>query len=120
MGVVPGKPEVAVAEINLDALDLGEKQIAAKRVSKYQKNTLDFTFETDKTYGEVEGVFEKFKHPLNMGFRLKDVFERDGVFRYTIEFTVGSYEKTLTAEDINDVWQKVIAAGRAAGFVIKE
>jgi phenylalanyl-tRNA synthetase beta subunit len=91
--------------------------------SKYQKNKLDFTFERGGAggngallYGEVEEIFNKFKHELNMGFKLKGTFNGN----FTIEFVVGSFEKTLTSEDINDIWSKIIAHGRKNGLTLKE
>ncbi|MDR0461735.1 MAG: phenylalanine--tRNA ligase subunit beta [Christensenellaceae bacterium] len=118
IGVAVDK-DVAIAEINIDGLDPtrvngGGKTFAAP--SKYQKNHLDFTFEYDGVYGDIESAFDKFKHPLNMGFRLKDVYNKS----YTLEFTVGSYEKTLTAEDINDIWSKIIEFGRKNGLTLKQ
>jgi phenylalanyl-tRNA synthetase beta chain len=123
VGVVAEK-NCAVAEINLPAdMNLGAGR-GFGAVSRYQKSRLDFTFETTKQYGDVEDIFERFSHPLAMGFRLKDVFEKSpvdgaGIVRYTIEFTVGDTEKTLTAADINDIWAKVIAHGKRAGLSIE-
>lgn len=118
---IEAKTAFAAAEVNLTAFDgikAGEKQL--QRISKYQKSTLDFTFITSKTYGEVEAVFEGFKHPLNMGFQLKDIFEEtDGRISYTLTFTVGSYEKTLTQAEIESIWSAVIAHGKASGLVLK-
>ena len=115
IGVIAGE-NAAVAEINLDALEGFEREAIFKQPSRFQKNNLDFTFETDKLYGDVQAVFEKFTHPLNMGFRLKDVFKN----KYTLQFTVGSFEKTLTAEDINDIWGKIIKHGEKNGLTFKQ
>jgi phenylalanyl-tRNA synthetase beta subunit len=116
IGVVPDA-DVAVAEINLDALDLEKlNKTAARKVSKYQKNVLDFTFKTKDPYGEVEKIFKKFTHPLVMGFKLKDIFEKDGTISYTLEFTVVSYEKTLDSGDINSIVAKIIAFGCENGL----
>ena len=119
IGIVPDKSGIAVAEICLDGLGIGNSQKAA-RVSKYPKSVLDFTFDTDKVYGEVQSVFDKFKHKYNMGFKLKDIFEKDGNMSYTLAFTVGSFDRTLTSEEINEFVQSVIKHGRVAGFTIKE
>ena len=117
IGKVVGK-DCAIAEINLDMIDsqviLGNKNFTAP--SKYQKNRLDFTFNWDGEYGYIQEVFEKFKHPLNMGFRLKDIYNKS----YTLEFTVGSYEKTLTAADINDIWSKIIEFGKKNNLTLKQ
>jgi len=138
IGIVPvaDKREIAVAEVDLGAVNVlalakqsaqPTKKYASEsargivvRLSKYQKNTLDFTFETDKTYGEIESHFERFTHPLNMGFRLKDIYENNDKTSFTLQFTVGSYEKTLDAGSINDVWSKIIEFGRKNGLTLKE
>jgi phenylalanyl-tRNA synthetase beta subunit len=39
---------------------------------------------------------------------------------YTLTFTVGSFEKTLTAAEIETVWQSIIEHGRGAGLVLKD
>jgi phenylalanyl-tRNA synthetase beta chain len=118
------KDKAAVAEVNLNTLESigwvpgGGKSFASP--SKYQKNHLDFTFITNNNYGAVESVFEKFKHPLNMGFRLRDVYQAGGNMSYTIQFTVGSREKTLTSDDINDIWKKIIEHGEKNNLTLKQ
>ena len=116
--------DIAVAEIVLDLI-IGENiagSVGGTKIfdtpSKYQKNKLDFTFEHSGSlcYGDVEAIFDKFRHPLNMGYKLKDVFEN----RYTLQFTVGSFDKTLTSDDINDIWSKIIAFGRQNGLTLRE
>ncbi|MCL2228713.1 MAG: phenylalanine--tRNA ligase subunit beta [Firmicutes bacterium] len=109
--------DMAVAEIVLDAIDpnllVPEKLFPMP--TKYQKNTLDFTFEHDGVYGEIKNVFDKFSHKYNMGFKLKDVYKNC----FTVQFTVASHEKTLESEDINDIWQKIIDFGKANSLTLK-
>ena len=122
IGIIIGEHPTVAAEINLSALDLqstGDGKV--KKISKYQKSTLDFTFVTSKTYSAVETVFDKFAHPLCMGHRLKDVYTaKDGTTHYTLQFTIGSHEKTLTSDEINNIWAKIIKTGRDKGLVLKE
>jgi len=113
------KLNMAVSAIHLDWLDgLAEKKTDGVKISKYQKNTLDFTFLTDKVYGEVEAAFDQFTHPIFMGYHLKDVFG-ENPFSYTLTFTIGSFEKTLTSADIEDAHKAIIAFGKKHGFLIK-
>jgi phenylalanyl-tRNA synthetase beta subunit len=125
IAVAVGKFETAVAEINLEKLIDFNPEIVFSNPTKFQKSHLDFTFEWDapeqktgtpRCFGMVEEIFEKFHHPLNMGFRLKDIYEN----KYTLEFTVGSFEKTLTGDDINEIWTKIIAHGKKNGLTLKE
>lgn len=118
-GAFDPKMNLTAAAIHLDWLDgLAEKRQDSVRISKFQKNVLDFTFVTDKLYGEIETVFDKFTHPLFMGYSLKDVYG-ENPFSYTLSFTVGSFEKTLTAADIEDVHGSIIAHGKKAKIEIK-
>jgi len=113
------KLNMAVAAVHLDWLGgLAEKKQDGVKVSKYQKNTLDFTFITDKVYGEVEAAFDKFTHPLLMEYHLKDVFGENPC-AYTLTFTIGSFEKTLTSTDIEDVHKAIIAHGKNHKFELK-
>jgi phenylalanyl-tRNA synthetase beta chain len=122
IGKVIGK-EYAICEIDLGEVTCKDILGANKTFytpSKYQKNKLDFTFEfkdrAEHFYCEIEDAFSKFSHPLFMSYRLKDVYEKS----YTLEFTVGSYDKTLTSEDINDVWKKIIEFGAKNGLTLKQ
>jgi phenylalanyl-tRNA synthetase beta chain len=113
------KLNLAVAAIHLDWLDgLAEAKPDGVKISKYQKNTLDFTFITDKVYGDVEAVFDKFTHPLLMEYHLKDVFGENPT-AYTLTFTIGSFDRTLTAEDIEAVHKAIMEYGRKNKFEIK-
>jgi phenylalanyl-tRNA synthetase beta subunit len=106
----------AFCEVDLNEIGDFTRVVNFPAPSKYQKNKLDFTFEHDGVYADIENIFNKFSHPLNMGFKLKDVYGN----KYTIEFTAGSYEKTLTSDDINDIWAKIIDFGRKKGLTLKE
>jgi phenylalanyl-tRNA synthetase beta chain len=116
---IDSKINLAAAAIHLDWLGgLDERREDGVKISKYQKNTLDFTFVTDKIYGEVEKCFDQFKHPLYMGYVLKDVFG-EGMISYTLTFTVGSFERTLTSADIEDVHKAIIAHGKKSKIELK-
>jgi len=118
-GAIDSKIQMATAAIHLDWLDgLKEAKQDGVKISKFQKNVLDFTFATDKQYGDVEAVFDKFTHPLFMGYVLKDVYG-ENPFSYTLTFTVGSFEKTLTAADIEDVHKAIIAHGKKEKIELK-
>ena len=122
-GVFSPQTGVSCLSVNLTALgDVPLVEKLQRRISKYQKNVLDFTFKTDKIYGKVQAIFDEFVSPLVHSFKLKDVHvwgDGDGALKsYTLTFTVGSAEKTLTADDINAVVASVIAHGKAHGLQI--
>lgn len=113
------KINLAAAAIHLDWLDgLAEKRQNSVRISKFQKNVLDFTFVSDKLYGDIEAAFDKFTHPLFMDYSLKDVYGENPL-SYTLAFTVGSFEKTLTAADIEDVHKAIIGHGKKSKIELK-
>jgi phenylalanyl-tRNA synthetase beta subunit len=87
---------------------------SAKEVSKFPKTKLDFTFIWDGVFAELDEKFDKLKYPLIMGRKLKDIYEN----RYTLTFTVGSYEKTLTAEEIGAVHKKIIDFAVSNGVLL--
>jgi phenylalanyl-tRNA synthetase beta chain len=123
IGVVIDKDEYAVAEINLDTL-LKTKNCAPAvtfaNASKYPKTQLDFTFEwaNNKSgkYIDIENAFNKLSHKFLMGYRLKDIY----MDKYTLQFTVGSFEKTLTSDEINDVWAKIISHAKNNNLTLKQ
>jgi phenylalanyl-tRNA synthetase beta chain len=117
IGAVVGK-KISVAEIDLDALPCVEGEGFARK-SKYPFSSLAFTIDTEKVYGDVEKVFENFQHEYLQSFALKSVFDFEGVKAYNIEFIIGSFERTLANDDIQDVWGKIADISRKNGFIIR-
>ncbi|MCL2570327.1 MAG: phenylalanine--tRNA ligase subunit beta [Firmicutes bacterium] len=113
------KLNMAIAQINMEFLPEMGAETKQNVTSKYPKTTLDFTITTDKIYSNLERVFDGFKHELNMGYRLKDVYVRDNdEVSYTVQFTIGSLDRTLTGEEINATWFQIVEHGRKNGFVV--
>ncbi|MCL2846507.1 MAG: phenylalanine--tRNA ligase subunit beta [Firmicutes bacterium] len=116
---VDPKIKIATAYICLDkfgAVSLDSKKI---RVSKYPKTQLDFTITTKSIYGELESVFDKLQHENVFGYRLKDIYVREnGDISYTVCMTVGCMDKTLTAEEIQNVWQAIVAHAKKHGVTV--
>ncbi|MCL2586927.1 MAG: phenylalanine--tRNA ligase subunit beta [Firmicutes bacterium] len=108
----------AVACISLNDLEnyLTFTPVKNIKVSRFPKTTLDFTITHDGVFGEVESILEKFKNELVTGFRLKDIYGT----KYTVEFTVLSYEKTLTAEEIQSVHRAISEFIKSKGLKVDE
>ena len=122
---IDSKMSIVAAAMCMDTVnDILENQSGDKgqrhvRVSRFPKTTLDFTITSDRVYGDLEMVFDKFGHELLRGYELKDLYKReDGTTSYTLTFTIASYEKTLTTEEINTVWQKIVDHGKKFGFSV--
>jgi phenylalanyl-tRNA synthetase beta chain len=92
-------------EINLSAFDFNKvKERKAYSVSKYPKTNLDFTFVWDGVYADLNKKFEKFQNPFVQDRCLTGIYGN----KYTITFTVGSFEKTLTADEIGVIHKEII------------
>ena len=104
VGIVRGE-NMAVSCIAVESLlRIKDTVTQTTRVSRFPKTTLDFTVTHDGVYGELENVLEKFKHNLVTGFRLKDIYGN----KYTLEFGVVSFDKTLTTEEIQAVHKAIV------------
>jgi len=110
------KMNITVCEIMLDDLFNGEQATKKMRFNKFPTTTLDFTFASGKPYGDMQSHFDKFKHQFLLSYRLKDVYEGN----FTLEFSIGSYEKTLDSDDLQKIWQDIVAHGKIAGYTIAD
>ncbi|MDR0976077.1 MAG: phenylalanine--tRNA ligase subunit beta [Christensenellaceae bacterium] len=121
-GKIDNKLGVAAIELNLGLIaNLPTHTEKATRVSKYPKTTLDFTWTTKEIYGKVEDIFKELNDEYIISWRLKDVFvDEDKNNKYTLEYIVGSNEKTLAGDDIHSVWEKIADLGRSNGLILEE
>lgn len=81
-----------------------------KEVSKYPQTTLDYTIITKRGtfYKDLEEVLDKFVSPIIIKRDLIDIYLDGDTKKVTIRYTVGSLEKTLTSEELNDFKTKFI------------
>lgn len=92
-------------EINLSAIAWDAvPQNLAPHISKFPKTELDFTFVWSGIYADLAAVFAKFNHPLVQQWRLTAVYEN----KFTLTFTIGSYEKTLDKEEIRQIHKEIV------------
>ena len=118
-GVIDTRLGMVACYVCLDDINSVAPQIKTPKATRFPKTVLDFTITTNKTYSELERVFDSFEHDLVFSYKLKVVFPRDnGLTSYTLQFKVGSALKTLTQEEIQGVWQKVVDHGKKNGFII--
>ena len=81
-----------------------------EEVSKYPTTTLDYTIITVKGtfYKDLEEILDKFDSPIIMKRELIDIYIDGDTKKVTIRYTVGSLEKTLTSEELEDFKIKFI------------
>lgn len=100
------------ADIDFDKFVLlGEKAYEYQEVSKYPTTTLDYTIITKRGtfYQKLDEVLEKFKSPIIIKRELIDIYLSDDEKKVTVRFTVGSKEKTLDSEELEDFKRKFIS-----------
>ena len=73
-------------------------------LSKYPSTTLDYTLlvERGSYYEELERILNGFTSPIIMSRELIDIYLDGETKKVTIRYVVGSPEKTLTGEELND------------------
>ena len=75
-----------------------------EEVSKYPKTTLDYTIITQRGiyYKNLEEILDGFVSPIILKRELRDIYLEEETKKITVRYTVGSNEKTLTSEELED------------------
>ena len=85
-----------------------------KEISKYQTVDFDFSIIVNKEvkYSHIEKVINESNLEYLQNYTLIDVYENEEKLKdkknITIRFTIGSDEKTLTKEDIDNEREKLL------------
>ena len=79
-------------------------------VSKYPITTLDYTIITpiDTTYEEFEKIINEYESDIIIKRELIDIFENEENKKITIRYNVGSFEKTLNSEELDNFKKEFI------------
>ena len=109
------KSNIVVAQINIDMLDkIKYLDIQYEEISKYQTVDFDLSIIVDKnvSYFEIERVIKDANMLYLKSYNLIDVYENEEKLKdkknITIRFNIGSSEKTLTKEEIDEERIKLI------------
>lgn len=109
------KSNIVIAEIRIDLLsDIPKEPIVYKEISRYQTVDFDFSIIVDKDvkYSQIESVINSSNLTYLQEYNLIDVYENEEKLKdkknITIRFKVGSYDKTLTKEEIDEEREKLI------------
>lgn len=99
------------ANIDFDKyIELESDKYLYEEVSKYPTTTLDYTIimERGTFYKELENVLDNFKSPIILKRSLIGIYLDGDTKKVTIRYTVGSLEKTLTSEELEDFKKQFI------------
>lgn len=109
------KSNIVVAQINIDMLDkIKYLDIQYEEISKYQTVDFDLSIIVDKnvSYFEIEKVIKDANMQYLKLYSLIDVYENEEKLKdkknITIRFNIGSSDKTLTKEEIDEERIKLI------------
>ena len=109
------KANIVVVEIRMDLLgNIAKEVITYKEISKYQTVEFDFSIVVANTvrYLDIENVIKNSNLEYLQEYKLVDVYENEEKLgdkkNITIRFTIGSYDKTLTKEEIDLEREKLI------------
>lgn len=114
---INSKLNIVVSEIRIDLLSqIAKKEISYKETTKYQTVNFDLSLivNEDTKYGEIEQIIKSSDMKYLIDYALIDIYENKekllGKKTITVRFTIGSYENTLTKEQIDDERDIILSA----------
>ncbi|MDD4187986.1 MAG: phenylalanine--tRNA ligase subunit beta [Bacilli bacterium] len=105
------KDSFVILEINFEEfINLKLEKPDYQEVSKYPTTELDYTIITKRGqyYNKLEEILEKFTSPIIIKRELLDIYLEETNKKVTIRYTVGSYEKTLTNDELQNFKEEFI------------
>lgn len=121
------KMNSVVIEINLEEFSKIEKEaVVYKEISKYPLVDIDMSLIVDKNvkYAQIEEYIKESNIQDLIKYRLVDIFEDTEKLpnqkSITIKFTIGSYEHTLTNEQINECINNLIEYFESKQVIIRK
>ena len=110
------KASIVVIEINLDEFSNIEKiETKYHPISKYQVVNFDLSLlvKKDTMYSNIQKIIENTNIEYLQEYNLIDIYENDEKLKdkksVTIRFKIGSYDKTLSKEEIDNTMNTLIA-----------
>lgn len=99
------KKNFIVLDINFEQFsNLNRNLSLYEEVSKYPTTTLDYTLLIKRGiyYGEIDNILNEFTSPIIKDRELIDIYLDEETKKVTIRYTVGSVDKTLTSEELEN------------------
>lgn len=120
------KLNIAFAELEMPVIhELQQTNIKYAEPSKYPEVTLDFNFLVDKAvhFDKLTADIASYNNSLLQGFRYVDTYTGKGLPEdkksMTFRFIIGSKEKTLSSEDINNFSSSLLEYMKANGYILR-
>jgi len=124
------KLNIVFMELNLKTLyEIERKAVRYEEPSKYPGVTLDFSFLADKSTrfetikADIEGFKENKLSKILTGYEFVDVYSGKGLDdskkSVTFRFYIGSREKTLTSEEINEFSEGLVKYMADKGYPLR-
>jgi len=120
------KLNVAFVELDMTAIhQIEQKKVKYVEPSKYPGVTLDFSFLVDKAvrFEKLTADMAEFTSEILQGFEFVDIYTGKGLPEntksMTFRFAIGSREKTLSSEEINDFTTKLLDHMKAKGYALR-
>lgn len=124
---INSKLNIVVSEIRIDLLSqIAKKEISYKETTKYQTVNFDLSLivNEDTKYGEIEQIIKSSDMKYLIDYALIDIYENKekllGKKTITVRFTIGSYEDTLTKEQIDEERNIILSILKNNGIYINE
>ncbi len=121
------KANIVVVELNLDIInEVATKNIKFSESTKYQTVNLDITAIVDQKtqFVDIKNVIKEAKTKYLLGYELVDIYENAeklfGKKSVTLRFSIGSYEKTLSKEEIDFDLNALIENFEKANMVVNK
>ena len=114
------KAEIINVELYQEKLlTIDKESIKYIEPSKYPITNIDYTIILNKEelYGNLEQILNKYEHKYLFNYRLIDTY-MDDVKKITIRFNIGSYDKTLTGDEITSFQNDLINYIKENGYNI--
>ncbi|NJD01091.1 MAG: phenylalanine--tRNA ligase subunit beta [Ruminiclostridium sp.] len=120
------KLNLAFVELNLAEVHaITQKQVKFTEPSKYPGVTLDYSFLTDKAvwFDRVKADIGNYASSILTGFEFVGIYSGKGLPEgkksMTFRFTIGSRERTLASEDINDFTGNFLKYMEEKGYTLR-
>lgn len=97
------KKSIIFVSIDFDQfVELEKQNPVYEKTSKYQNIELDYTVITPNNYmyNQVHNIIMGFNNEMIMKCDFVAVFENEEEKKFTFRYTIGSYERTLTSDDV--------------------